>query len=126
MVLTHLGKKFDYPQLLQLLEIKPHGAPARNIRQLATLNLSVTYSQTDLDSLEVVLQEGHPVIIFVRTGELPHWTYATDHALLLVGYDEEQVYVNDPGHDEAPIAVSHGNFELAWLEKDYYYALVTS
>jgi uncharacterized protein YvpB len=126
MVLTHLGKKFDYLQLLQLLEIKPHGAPARNIRQLTALNLSVTYSQTDLDSLEAVLQQGHPVIVFVRTSELPHWTYATDHALLLVGYDEEQVYVNDPGHDEAPIAVPRGDFELAWLEKDYYYALITS
>jgi ABC-type bacteriocin/lantibiotic exporter with double-glycine peptidase domain len=126
MVLTHLGQKIDYPQLLQLLEIKPHGAPARNIRQLAALDLNVTYSQTDLVGLEAMLQQGHPVIVFVRTGGLPHWMYATDHALLVVGYDEEHLYVNDPSHDEAPIAVSRGDFELAWLEKDYYYALVTS
>jgi hypothetical protein len=35
-----------------------------------------------------MLQEEHPVIVFVRTGELPYWTYSTDHALVVVGYDE--------------------------------------
>ena len=36
------------------------------------------------------------------------------------------LYVNDPNHSEAPIAVPRGDFELAWLESDYYYALITS
>jgi hypothetical protein len=32
---------------------------------------------------------------------------------------------DDPYHSEAPIAVSSSDFELAWLERDYSYALVT-
>ncbi len=126
MALAHLGREIDYPRLLQLLKVKPHGAPAGNIRLLATLNLNVIYSQTDLAGLEAMLQQGQPVITFVRTGELPHWTYTTDHALLVVGYDKDQLHLNDPDRDEAPIAVPRGDFELAWLERDYYYALVTS
>ena len=72
-----------------------------------------------------MLQEGHPVIVFVRTGELPYWTYSVDHALLVVGYDENILYVNDPAHPKAPITVPQGDFELAWLERDYFYALIT-
>lgn len=125
MVLAYLGREIDYPRLLQLLNIKPHGAPAGNIRLLTKLNLNVTYRQTDLVGLEGMLQQGQPVIVFVRTGELPHWTYNTDHALLVVGYDEKLMYVNDPDRSEAPITVPRGDFELAWLERDDYYALIT-
>ena len=44
---------------------------------------------------------------------------------LVVGYDESHLYVNDPNRSEASIAVPRGDFELAWLERDYYYALIT-
>jgi ABC-type bacteriocin/lantibiotic exporter with double-glycine peptidase domain len=125
MVLTYLGWAIDYSQLLRLLDIKPHGAPARNIQLLSNLNLNVAYSQTDLAGLEAMIQQGQPVIVFVRTGELPYWTYSTDHALLVVGYDESCLYVNDPGRSDAPIAVPRRDFELAWLERDSYYALIT-
>ena len=126
MVLAYLDRVMDYAALLSLLKIRPHGAPAGNIRLLASLNLNVVYSKTDMVGLEAMLQQGHPVIVFVRTGELPYWTYSTDHALLVVGYDESQLYVNDPYYSEAPIAVPRGDFELAWLEHDYRYALITS
>ena len=126
MVLAYLDRVMDYAALLSLLKIRPHGAPAGNIRRLASLNLNVVYSKTDMVGLEAMLQQGHPVIVFVRTGELPYWTYSTDHALLVVGYDESQLYVNDPYYSEAPIAVPRGDFELAWLEHDYRYALITS
>ena len=125
MVLTHLDRAMDYAGLLSLLRIRPYGAPAGNIRLLASLNLNVVYSKTDMAGLEAMLQQGHPVIVFVRTGELPYWEYSTDHALLVVGYDESQLYVNDPNCSEAPLAVPRGDFELAWLERDYHYALIT-
>ena len=125
MVLAYLDRPMEYAQLLRLLKIKPYGTPAGNIRLLADLKLNVVYSKTDMVGLETLLQQGHPVIVFVRTGELPYWTYSTDHALLVVGYDENHVHVNDPHRSEAPIAVPRGDFELAWLERDYYYALIT-
>ena len=126
MVLAYLDRAMDYAELLSLLKIRPYGAPAGNIRLLASLNLNVVYSKTNMVGLEAMLQRGRLVIVFVRTGELPYWTYSTDHALLVVGYDESQLYVNDPYYSEAPIAVPRGDFELAWLEHDYRYALITS
>lgn len=127
MVLTYVNRSFDYTHLLHLLDIQPYGAPAGNIRRLTSENLNITYSQTDLAGLEAILHQGHPVIVFVRTGELPYWTYSTNHALVVVGYDETQIYVNDPDRSkiEAPISVPRGDFELAWLERDYYYAVIT-
>jgi uncharacterized protein YvpB len=127
MILAHLGREIDYPHLLQLLNIQSYGAPAGNIRQLTQLNLNVTYSQTDMTGVEAMLQQGQPVIVFVRTGELPHWTYNTDHALVVVGYDDAFLFVNDPDRpaEEVPIAIPRGDFELAWIERDYYFALIT-
>lgn len=125
MALAHLGHAIDYARLLKLLKVQSYGAPAGNIRFLADLSLAVVYSQTDMVGLTAMLQDGWPVIVFVRTNELPYWTCGTDHALLVVGYDENQVYVNDPDRAEFPIAVPQGDFELAWLARDYYYALIT-
>ena len=71
MVLVHLGHAIDYAQLLRLLKIRPHGAPAGNVRLLEALGVTVVYSKTDMAGLEAMLQQGHPVIVFVRTDELP-------------------------------------------------------
>ena len=125
MVLAYLERGVDYGRLRQLLKIKSYGAPASNIRLLAQLDLVVTYGVTDMVSLENMLAQGQPVIVFVRTGELPYWDYNSDHALVVVGYDENSLYVNDPYFPDVPFTVSQGDFELAWLERDYYYALIT-
>ena len=125
MVLNHLNLSIEYPRLLQLLKIKPFGAPASNIRQLEQLGLVVNYRITDVVGLESMLAQGWPIIVFVRTGDLPYWEYRADHALVVVGYDDANIYVNDPNFSDAPISVPRGDFELAWLERDYYYALIT-
>lgn len=124
MVLSYWQRDVTYSALLLLLRIQPYGAPASNIRFLSNLGVSVIYSSTNVSGLQSLLDQGNPVIVFVRTGELPYWTYATDHAVVVVGIDEGHVYVNDPDRSDAPIAVPIGDFELAWLEKDYAYALI--
>jgi ABC-type bacteriocin/lantibiotic exporter with double-glycine peptidase domain len=124
MVLSYLEKHVSYSKLLNLLKIRSYGAPAGNIRLLSKLKLTVVYSQIDMIGLEVLLQQGHPVIVFVRTSELPYWNYATDHAVVVVGYDKDYIYLNDPDYDGFPVTVSRGDFELAWLERDYYCAII--
>ncbi len=126
MVLAFLGQPVDYSRLISKLKIKSFGAPATHIRLLTEWNLSVTYSVTDLTGLVSLLQAGLPVIVFLRTGDLPYWAYGTDHAVVVVGFDDAHLYVNDPAFDIAPISISHGDFELAWLERDYYYATISS
>jgi ABC-type bacteriocin/lantibiotic exporter with double-glycine peptidase domain len=124
MVLSFWGREISYNSLLRLLRVQPYGAPAGNIRLLSNLGVGVTYSATNLVGLQSLLDQGYPVIVFVRTGELPYWSYTTDHAIVVVGHDESHVYVNDPDRSSAPIAVPAGDFELAWLERDYAYALI--
>lgn len=122
MVLQHLRLAVSYADLLRLLGIRSFGAPAGNIRLLAQLGLTVTYSVTDLNGVVQLLDEGAPVIAFLRTGDLPYWQYSTDHAVVVVGYDSDtkQIFLNDPYTDRAAIGVSQGNFELAWSERDYH------
>jgi ABC-type bacteriocin/lantibiotic exporter with double-glycine peptidase domain len=54
MVLAYLGRALDYARVLQLLQVKPHGAPAGNIRLLMGLNLTVIYSKTNMAGLEAI------------------------------------------------------------------------
>jgi len=127
MVLEFIDRGIDYSQVAQLLKIRNFGAPASNIRLITQLGLSVTYSVTDVDGLFRMLDNGQPVIAFVRTGDLPYWAYQTDHAVVVVGYDVEGqvIYLNDPYFDQAPIDVPRGYFELAWLERDYHFATIS-
>ncbi len=43
----------------------------------------------------------------------------------MVGMDEENVYVDDPEFSQSPMQVSLGDFDLAWLERDEMYAVLT-
>ena len=124
-VLRNLGRAVDYQSLLKLLDIRSYGAPAGNLRRLSQLGLRVFYRSGNVSGLEAQLAKGKPAIVFVRTRELPYWEQDTAHALVIVGYDREAIFVLDPFYPaEAPIAVARGDFELAWLERDYYHAVI--
>lgn len=71
------------------------------------------------------LQSGQPCIAFVKTGELPYWKRNIDHAIVVVGIDDTHIYLNDPDLPTAPTRVSIGDFDLAWLERDEMYAVLT-
>lgn len=124
MVLQYLQRPLPYSQIRQLLKIRAYGAPAGNVRYLTQLGFAVVFSQIDMPGLEDWIEQGQPVMTFVRTGDLPHWHYTTDHAVVVVGYDDDALYLNDPNENKAPIAVPRGDFELAWLERDYAYAVI--
>ncbi len=125
MVLTYLGLQVEYDTILRLLKVRSFGASGQNLKYLSSLGVSVTYREGSLDELRHHWQNGHSCIVLVRTAELPHWRYATDHAVVVVGIQDEQVYVNDPAFAAAPIAVPLTAFELAWMDFDYRYALIT-
>lgn len=126
MVLTHLGVSVHYQRLFKVLHIqKGLGTPFPNIRELARIGINVTYRSGALVDLYTFLHNGSPIIVPVKTLELPHWEIDTDHAVVVVGMDQQWVYINDPAFARAPIPISHGDFDLAWLERDEYYAVLT-
>jgi hypothetical protein len=103
---------------------KQLGTPASNILKLKQLGINVVYEQGTLNKLHHHLANNRPCIVFVKTGELPYWAQDTDHAIVVVGLDDEFVYLNDPAFPAAPTQVSHGDFELAWQERDEFYAVI--
>ena len=122
MVLDYMGIPVAYDRLLKLLRVQWFGAFASNIRALEQLGVIVIYKQGTLAELVEHLTNNRPPMVFVATSELPYWTRSTQHAVVVVGIDETYIYVNDPAISSAPVPVSHGDFGLAWLERDEFYA----
>jgi ABC-type bacteriocin/lantibiotic exporter with double-glycine peptidase domain len=123
MALDYLGVSVAYSRLLKLLRVKDIGTAAPNIRELEKLGVVVIYKQGTLEELHDHLINDRPCIAFVKTVELPYWEgVARDHAVVVVGLDEQHVYLNDPAFPNAPMRVSLGDFDLAWLGRDEFYA----
>jgi ABC-type bacteriocin/lantibiotic exporter with double-glycine peptidase domain len=127
MVLEYLSLSLPYARLLDILEIKPYGAPRRNILALNRHGVDVTYREATLDLLREYLDNALPVIVFVYTGELTYWQgrEPTNHAVIVVGMDDEGLFVNDPEFQNAPQYVSREEFELGWQESDNACAILS-
>ena len=126
MVLAYLGLSLTQDLLARKLDVHPPlGAPASNVARLRSDVLDVTFTSGSLDDLRAHLARGNPPIVFVQAGEFPHWRgHVSQHAVVVVGADEQAVHVLDPAAGAAPIPVSTGDFLLAWSELDYIYTLV--
>ena len=105
MVLTHLGFQMEYDTILHLLKVRAFGASGQNLKYLSPLGVTVIYREGSLDELKHHWQNGYPCIVLVRTAELPHWGYATDHAVVVVGMEDQQVFIHDPAFAAAPQSV---------------------
>lgn len=127
MVMNYLGKPIAYRRLVSLLEIIPDaGTASSKIRNLSQLGVKVIYQQGSFDKLHEHLLQNQPCIVFVKTSELPYRNDATDHAIVVVGLDDQNVYINDPEFIKSPISVPRGDFNLAWLEHDEMYAVLST
>lgn len=127
MICSYLHITVDYQRLVRLLEIQQDiGTSFSKIHNLEKLHLTVVYQKGGtLVQLYSLLTAGWPVIISLQTKELPYWQgIASLHAVVLVGMDEEHVYLNDPEWPDAPIQVSIGDFDLAWLARGERFALL--
>ena len=126
MVLSHLGRDFDEDLLARLLRTRNFGTPAYHVHLLSQLGYVVTFEQGTESDLRQHLSHGQPCIIFLKTEHLPHWQTEDAHAVVLAGMTSENVYINDPAFDAAPLTVPLNNFLLAWSEFDYEYAVITT
>ncbi len=133
MVLTYLDEPVNYPRLLQRLDIMNSGTPFPNIVRLRSWRLTVELAQGQFVTLRQRLEKGAPVIVPVATELLPYWLLRTDipatertteHALVVIGFDDENIYVNDPDFREAPQSVDRDWFAEAWRHHDNWYAVI--
>jgi ABC-type bacteriocin/lantibiotic exporter with double-glycine peptidase domain len=125
MVLSHFEITVPYNRLLSLLNIGKIGAPRRNILNLTQLGINVIYREATLSILAEYLQAGIPVIAFVDTNELPYWTIVSNHAITIVGLDNDTVIALDPAFEASLFSIPRGDFELAWGNADYACAIIS-
>ena len=126
MALACVGVRQSQQKLNRLFGLKPEGVPSSRIVRLENLGVVVHYVVGDEQSLRAAIDRGVPPIVFLLTGDLPAWKVNLRHAVLVVGYDEHLVYINDPEFPVAPQKVTWGDFMLAWSEFDYRCALIES
>ena len=127
MVLAYLEQPAMQEDIGRQIGALPWGTPASNIRRLGGWGFYVRYETGSVRDLRAFLFAGHPVIAFVRTLDLPYAQDDSPHAVVVVGVDEEVNHLLDPDYPEQiPVAVSIGDFSLAWSHFDQAYALITT
>lgn len=62
----------------------------------------------------------------VQTLTLPHWNKVDNsHAVALMVMDQNDIYLNDPAFSDEIFTEPMGKFDLAWLERDEEYAVLS-
>jgi len=118
MVLSYLGDEQTEAELSKWLGTKAYGTPIRNAERLREDGYDVQVRQLTRADLESILEAGTPVIVRVWTTMLDYWHVTTSHVVVVVGYDDRSVFLNDPAFSTIPQQVVWDAFLAAWAEYD--------
>lgn len=133
MVLTYLNQKVDYQLLRRQLGTTQLGTIFSNIQHIQSRRLVVEYGQGNLETLARHLGANRPVIVAVATELLPYWitrsdideaSRETEHAVVVVGLEQQTIYVNDPDFKHAPQKLDLEWFMAAWQHQQFNYAVI--
>ena len=126
MVLAYWGDFRQEEELAVLLGTKTFGTPVSNAARLTTWSYAVTIvEQISRSMLETYLNDGTPVIARVWTAMLDYWQQVTSHVVVLIGYDDDHVIVNDPALPDGRCAILWDAFLAAWAEFDETAVVIT-
>jgi ABC-type bacteriocin/lantibiotic exporter with double-glycine peptidase domain len=127
MVLDYLGVHREYNWLARVLQTKTIGTPFHNLANLhSTLGVHVLMAvDGSLFDFDTVLDSGLPIILAVDSNVGNIWPYYENHAVVIVGFNKETVFINNPAVQEAPQEVTLKNFLWAWSRRDYQYAIIS-
>lgn len=125
MALNFLNVTYDYDDLVEQLKIIPRlGGAFSNLRFLQSYGIKVVVEHGELQTLRQALDRALPPIVLVDTAQLPYWDEATAHAVVVVGFEDDKILLNDPAFHDAPKSILASEFELAWIDLDQFYALI--
>jgi ABC-type bacteriocin/lantibiotic exporter with double-glycine peptidase domain len=124
MVLAYWGDLHSEAELATLLGSKAYGTPLSNVARLHVWGYDASLVTLTRPSLEALLDAGMPVIARVWTVMLDYWLVETSHVVLVVGYDENAVFLNDPAFADQMHAVVWDAFLAAWAEFDETAAII--
>ena len=125
MVLAHLGSSVPERRIARLFGGNELGTPSSRVQRLVRWGYEVQYGSSSLERLRATLSQGIAPIVFVQTEFILYWSTATRHAAVLVGIENDTLYVNDPYFENAPQSTSINEFLAAWIEMDEVAAFIT-
>jgi ABC-type bacteriocin/lantibiotic exporter with double-glycine peptidase domain len=124
MILDYFQVPIDYRDLVKRRRIESYGAPFTNLRYLESSSIQVQIQGGTIDSVREYLERGIPPIAFVNTEQLGYWNESTSHAVVVVGIEDNQIYVDDPAFADAPMAIPTDEFILGWIDLDQFFAVI--
>lgn len=124
MVIAYWGREISENELVRLFESKSFGTPISNIKRLEQWGYKVGFGSLTENELKGHLLANRPIIVRVWTPMLDYWDVDTSHVIVVVGFDETQVFVHDPAFSESPKTVSWDGFLAAWFEFDQTAAVI--
>jgi len=118
MALAFLGVEKSEHEIRKVLKTNPAGTNPLNVTHLKDWNLEAIVYFSNLDELQNHLLEKHPTIALLWTGVLSYWDsnkyFDYLHAVVVVGYDKENILINDPAFSEYPKTTPINEFLEAW------------
>jgi len=128
MALAQLGIVVTQTQLAQTLGTRIGvGTPFSRVERLAQWDVRVRVTRASIDDLATLLAADIAAIAAVTTTPgLPGWgNIRTQHAVLVVKVDAEQITYHDPSLAYGPVSALCDEFLLAWGEMDEQAAFVS-
>jgi len=119
MVLSHWQVELSEAEVRRIIRTKPYsGTHPVNLINLGELGFDGwPYEGTEYE-LRQRITSGEPVIVFLWTGALQHWTDREGidylHTVIIVGWDNGAVLVHDPVLPTGPIEIPWAGFSDAW------------
>ncbi len=124
MVLAYLQSPITEDKISELFNASAFGVPSSRITRLQQWGYHVTYRSASLYEVQTWLAQGKPVIAFVNSQFLDYWTAVSPHAVVIIGKDDQNIYLNDPAFVTAPQICSLDGFLAAWAEMDDVVAVI--
>jgi len=119
MVLAFYGADYAEKDLRILFKTRMAGTSVVNVMlRLPELGFTATVTRATFYELMRAVREGQPCIAQVFTGHLHYWDVGWMHDVVVVGFDEDAVLVNDPAFPDAPKEVPREEFLTAWAAAD--------
>ena len=97
-VLSYFGIERSEEEISHVLGTDEEGTSLLNVPMLADAGWGATAGEVSFQELQRNVDQAVPVIVAVETRHLPHWKGKDNclHAIVVIEYDDEFIYVNDP------------------------------
>lgn len=122
MALAQFEMQLTQVQLAQVLGTRfGAGTPFSNLKHLSRLHIRIhLQSFTPIEDLISACNAHQAVIVPVATSSgLPGWgNVRTQHSLLIIKVDPDQITYHDPALADGPVSAVLNEFLLAWSEMD--------